>query len=290
MLIIRKELKVGLGIAAAVLGVAVVYGGMSLLSSGGSSKDEISFRPGDSSPDVMGRGLDDAVSGLPPAEGSPADLIIPDTATNNVPPVKADPFAESTRADGQPVDQWTAAWNTGRIVKDVTPEKVSTPTNHNDSVIRTATPDQPTRTDTTTTIIAPAAEGKYKIASGDTFSSIASKLYGKSNLYTVIEKANPGINPSRLKIGQEINVPSPQAVSSVADSITTTATVVGTIDASKQYRVQAGDTLHKISQKLYGKTKFWAAIYDANKAAIGPDAGRIKVGAVLNLPQIPTAN
>jgi nucleoid-associated protein YgaU len=302
MLVIRKEIKVGFAITAAVLGVAVIYGGMSLLGNSSKDNDAVSFSSGESANEFNVRGnAEEARSGLPPVEDPIAAAGNTGTAGAGT-PIKIDPFAESTRADGSDsISKWTAL-STGRVPTDTRVLPAPTPTDNtaligsptptidHTTVDRTGTGPITTITPapTNTTTVAPAA-GKYKIVSGDTFSSIAAKLYGNRNLYHVIEKANPGVNPARLKIGQEINVPAPQAVTSIADAIDSTPTVTGTIDTTKQYRVQAGDTLHRISQKLYGQTKYWSAIYDLNKAAIGPDAGRIKVGTVLNLPQIPQA-
>jgi nucleoid-associated protein YgaU len=297
MLVIRKEVKVGLGIAAAVLGVAVIYGGMSMLTSK-PSDDVVSFTPGDAATlEVGGSALEEAVSGLPPREGAEAD-----TATASRQPV-GDIFAESSRTDGAATtDKWATAWSTGRVnaaVRTETPAPesavglvVADATGPTDPVIRTATPTESASADTTATAATSGAptSGTYTIAAGDTYSSIAAKLYGNRNLYHVIEKANPTVDPRKLKVGQKINVPASSTVATVAESVNDTRTITGAIDTTKQYRVQPGDTLHKVSQKLYGKTKYWAAIYDANKQAIGPDAGRIKIGMVLNLPQIPTAD
>jgi len=50
-----------------------------------------------------------------------------------------------------------------------------------------------------------------------------------------------------------------------------------------KYTVQKGDTLQKISQKLYGTTKGWGKIFEANKDTLkGPN--KIYVGQVLNIP------
>ncbi|HVY63111.1 MAG TPA: LysM peptidoglycan-binding domain-containing protein [Planctomycetota bacterium] len=52
---------------------------------------------------------------------------------------------------------------------------------------------------------------------------------------------------------------------------------------AKTYTVQRGDTLQKISQKLYGTTKNWQKIFDANKSKLKkPDM--IVVGMVLQIP------
>lgn len=50
-----------------------------------------------------------------------------------------------------------------------------------------------------------------------------------------------------------------------------------------KYTVGKNDTLQKISKKLYGTTKKWTAIYEANKATLkSPD--RLYPGQVLNIP------
>ncbi|MFH0877948.1 MAG: LysM peptidoglycan-binding domain-containing protein [Candidatus Omnitrophota bacterium] len=50
------------------------------------------------------------------------------------------------------------------------------------------------------------------------------------------------------------------------------------------YTVQPNDTLQKISLKLYGSTKQWKKIFDANSDRLkSPD--RIYAGQVLNIPQ-----
>ncbi len=51
----------------------------------------------------------------------------------------------------------------------------------------------------------------------------------------------------------------------------------------KSYTVEKNDTLQKISQKLYGTTKKWNKIFEANKDALGA-ANKIYPGQVLKVP------
>ena len=52
----------------------------------------------------------------------------------------------------------------------------------------------------------------------------------------------------------------------------------------EKYTVKKGDTLQKISDKMYGSTKKWQKIYDANKDVLkSPDL--IKVGQKLVIPE-----
>ncbi|MFI4859357.1 MAG: LysM peptidoglycan-binding domain-containing protein [Phycisphaerales bacterium JB063] len=49
--------------------------------------------------------------------------------------------------------------------------------------------------------------GTYVIQKGDTLWSIASRVYGDGQKHVDIVRANPGLNPQRLAIGQEIVLP-----------------------------------------------------------------------------------
>jgi nucleoid-associated protein YgaU len=51
------------------------------------------------------------------------------------------------------------------------------------------------------------------------------------------------------------------------------------------YTIERGDTLAKIATKLYGDPKKWVAIAQANP---GLNLKRLKVGQVINLPDLPT--
>ena len=56
-----------------------------------------------------------------------------------------------------------------------------------------------------------------------------------------------------------------------------------------QHTVAAGETLSHIALKYYGSAAqaAWMHIYEANKAAIGPNPGMIRQGVVLNIPPKP---
>ncbi|HEX8342726.1 MAG TPA: LysM peptidoglycan-binding domain-containing protein, partial [Tepidisphaeraceae bacterium] len=301
------------------LGVAAVYGAMALLTSRG---DAAPTDEGAQSTLVDGA-TGDVVVGLPPPEADIVPVATPANPPVNPPVVAAakpvDPFAESGRNDGSTSDPWTTALVTGRVpsagksrevVVTRTPDlakpdaakadgqkpdagkRVSVlpvanvATGERESGQRANATDEPKRD-----AAAPAVEGKkYKIAPGDTFSSIAAKAYGDRNLYQSIINANPGVDPARMKVGTEIVLPPVETVKNERGSLAAPARPeTGAIDTTREYRVQSGDTLHGISKKLYGRTAYWMAIYDLNKAAIGNDAGRLKLGTVLALPQRPDA-
>jgi len=57
----------------------------------------------------------------------------------------------------------------------------------------------------------------------------------------------------------------------------------------KTYTVQQNDNLYKITRKLYGNGEKQEALYELNKATIGPDSTKLKPGMVLKLPAAPAA-
>lgn len=57
-----------------------------------------------------------------------------------------------------------------------------------------------------------------------------------------------------------------------------------TREVPSSYTVKSGDSLFKISAKVYGNGNDWRKIYDANKKAIGPNPNAIKAGVKLVIP------
>lgn len=120
------------------------------------------------------------------------------------------------------------------------------------------------------TPVAPAMT-KYVIQSGDSFYSIA-KAHGVSQ--KAVEAANPGVDPKKLKLKQEINLPAPgtgttPAVAPVAD-----------IGGPTTYTVKSGDNLIKIASR-FGTTP------KAIKTLNGLATDQIKVGQKLKIPAKP---
>jgi nucleoid-associated protein YgaU len=119
------------------------------------------------------------------------------------------------------------------------------------------------------------------VKEGDSLASIWRDLTGSERGWEQLQQANPGLDPSRLKIGQVLKVPDwkPAAgASKPAAPATASAATPGS------YTVQSGDTLSTIAAKVYGESKLWKRIYDANKDAIGSDPGALKVGQSLRIP------
>ena len=125
--------------------------------------------------------------------------------------------------------------------------------------------------------VATTAETEHTIAKNETLATIAKK-HGVG--WKAIEAANPGINPTRLKIGDKIKIPAAKtpAATTTANGFAP-APVEGT---TKTYAVKSGDNLSKIA-KNHGVTP--KAIRMANKLK----TDRITVGQKLKIPAKPGA-
>ncbi len=102
------------------------------------------------------------------------------------------------------------------------------------------------------------APQQYTVQSGDTLRSIARRFYENRTLWTLIRDANPGIDPTDLRIGQQLQIPFGQ-----------------------QYTVQSGDTFSNIAQRIYNNSDWRALIQDANP---GINPNNLQIGQQLQIP------
>jgi ABC-type amino acid transport substrate-binding protein len=87
-------------------------------------------------------------------------------------------------------------------------------------------------------------------------------------------------------IDQEAAAPELLALA-MADGSPLFPTLQGAPSPAKQYVVQKGDTLSRIAGKVYGDVspRSWKRIYEANKAVIGEDPSRLRIGMQLIIPE-----
>lgn len=143
---------------------------------------------------------------------------------------------------------------------------------------------------TPVTPVGPTANEEYSVQSGDTLTSIAQKKYGDSKHVAVILKANPSLDPKRLKIGQKLilpplNKPAPTGPL-VAPAPPSDGGAVVTVGGQSTYTVKGGDSFWTISEKVYGNGKYVNLIKEANPKV---DSGSLKVGQVLVIPPKPVS-
>jgi len=126
------------------------------------------------------------------------------------------------------------------------------------------------------TVMTPAPElagTEYVVVKGDSFAKIAKK-FGVST--KAVEDANPGIAPTKLKVGQKLSIPAAtggNAMSATANATTSTAMSSG----EELYSVKSGDTLTKIA-RAHGVTV--KALESENNLS----TTQIKVGQKLKIP------
>lgn len=121
---------------------------------------------------------------------------------------------------------------------------------------------------------------------GETLSSIAAAAYGDARFYPYIKRANPNLDERKLKVGTVIVLPD---ASQVHGRTAATNGSTAPLNSAREYRVQPGDSLYRISIKLYGNPSQADRIYELNKTTIGANPAALKVNTVLKLPEA-TAN
>lgn len=117
--------------------------------------------------------------------------------------------------------------------------------------------------------VVPDETKEYVVAKGDSFSTIAKKA-GVS--LKAIQAANPGVDPSKLQIGQKLRVPAASSVASAAPS-----TVAADNGSSTTYVVKSGDMLEKIAKRNGTSVKTIMSLNNMKTTTI-------KVGQKLKLP------
>ena len=125
----------------------------------------------------------------------------------------------------------------------------------------------------------PAATKEYTVTKGDYFAKIA-KSFGVS--VAAIEKANPGIDPRKLKVGQIVQVP---AAKTALAGMGAGAGEPAAAEAGKPitYTVRPGDTLTRIA-RIHGIT------LKALRGANSLKTDQLQVGQKLKLPAAKAAS
>jgi nucleoid-associated protein YgaU len=120
----------------------------------------------------------------------------------------------------------------------------------------------------------------YTWQSDDTFTSLADTYYGSRLHVSRLRGANEDRRERDLIAGDRILVP-------VLPPLETETAERGEEIAwggGSTYTVQTGDVLGTISQAVYGTSKSWRKIFDANRDQLA-DANALTVGMVLRIPE-----
>lgn len=152
----------------------------------------------------------------------------------------------------------------------VVPTNVPTPPTN--AAVAPGTPATPTGPEVTAPAM-PSGGTEYTIAKGDTFGMLAKKFHVSVKAIT---EANPGVDSTKLKIGQKIHIPAAPAPTAPAGVGTTPSEGLPT-GGEQVYSVKSGDNLSSIAKEK-------ATTVKAIRAANNLKTDRITVGQKLKIP------
>lgn len=110
------------------------------------------------------------------------------------------------------------------------------------------------------------------VQKGETLQKIAARELGDASRWRVLVEWNPGLDPKRLKRGQELRLPPPARAAPVRAAA-----------AVRLHEVAPEDTLQSLAARYYGDRARWVDLLDANRDQLkGP--GDLKVGSKIRIP------
>jgi nucleoid-associated protein YgaU len=213
---------------------------------------------------------DDADEALAASDPEPVELAT----------IRAEPPAGSS-------DSMTPSWRT----PERTPRETEmAPVRPDRATARTVSPISPPPAGPPT-ISGMSAASTYKVTEDDTsgFWGISKKVYGTSKHFGLIEKANPNVDPRRLRPGTTLRIP-PKPVETATTNPTQSPTQQGGFSTNaagqRVYTVGPDDTggLWGIAVKAYGKGHLNELIAKANPNV---DSNRLNPGDTLIIPSAP---
>jgi len=97
------------------------------------------------------------------------------------------------------------------------------------------------------------APGEYKVIANDSLSAISEKLYGSQEFWPVLARTNNIVNPNVIFVDSTLKIPQKSEVEQIKSEMSV-----------MNYKVQEGDTLFSISEKVYGDGSKWGLLDKAN--------------------------
>jgi LysM repeat protein len=114
---------------------------------------------------------------------------------------------------------------------------------------------------------------EYTVVSGDSFGRIAQR---NKTTVSAIRKANPGVDPLKIRPGQKINLPAPTQATE-ATTLNNTSGASSASGTSDVYIVKSGDTLTRIAERHKTTVR---QLRQANNLA----TSRLNIGQKLKIP------
>lgn len=115
----------------------------------------------------------------------------------------------------------------------------------------------------------------HVVSEGENLWEIAEQYYDSGYNWVDIAQENNLARPDYLAVSQELTIPDVE-VRRVEEEKPTAEI--------ENYTVQEGDSLWKISVKIYNDGYQWTRIYEANRDQIGSNPSLIEPGLVLDIP------
>ncbi len=150
------------------------------------------------------------------------------------------------------------------VLEDTNKLPYITPTN-------VATPPEITTPVVPEQVAPPSNATEHKVAKGETFAKMAQQYHVSVK---AIQNANPGVDASKLQIGQTIKIPAAPAPAATNSGVVPTPASTG---GSQSYTVKSGDTLIKIANQFGVAVK---SIRTKNNLT----TDKIRVGQHLEIP------
>jgi len=128
----------------------------------------------------------------------------------------------------------------------------------------------------------------YEVQNGDSFFTISKKLFGTVRYFPDLQKANPDIDPRRLRAGMKIAVPTIAGASPRKELLKSAEEATRReprvfLAQDKIHVVQPGEILESISFKYYGRRQKWRHIVRANP---GLDPKSLRPGMRIVVPAL----
>jgi len=126
----------------------------------------------------------------------------------------------------------------------------------------------------------------HAVQKGETLDSISKRYFGTTRHASAIARANPLLDPSRLREGRVIRIPrDPDNIQGIPTA--PEPKPADTPLSTRAYTVRSGDTLSKISKAMYGTTRHAKLIFEANRDQLH-DEDSLALGQQLKIPPAPT--
>ncbi len=132
---------------------------------------------------------------------------------------------------------------------------------------------------------------EHTVGPHETMERIAQRYFGASNQWGIIARANPFVDPQKLRQGMVIRIP--KDPTNIQGRVAGRETEPGVIEnhtpaasAVIEYVVRPGDSLSKISLNIYGSSRHARLIFESNRDVL-KSMDDISVGQLLKLPPLP---